>query len=35
MANIVPAVGSTSLGVVMGFLVRYFIRRFDTFALGS
>lgn len=34
MANIVPAVGSTSLGVVMGFLVRYFIRRFDTFAPG-
>ena len=36
--NYVPAIGATSLGVVIGWLVRYFIRRFDTFGptiLGS
>jgi uncharacterized membrane protein YfcA len=36
--SIVPALGSLSLGVVVGLLVRYFIRRFKTFgpaALGS
>lgn len=27
----VPAVGATSLGIVVGWLVRYFIRRFKTF----
>jgi len=38
MTNIVPAIGSTSLGIVIGWLVRYFIRRFDKFGpavLGS
>jgi hypothetical protein len=27
----VPAIGATSLGIVVGWLVRYFIRRFKTF----
>jgi NhaP-type Na+/H+ or K+/H+ antiporter len=31
MSNVVPALGSTSLGVVIGWLVRYFIRRFKKF----
>lgn len=31
MSNIIPEIGSTSLGIVMGWLVRYFIRRFDKF----
>jgi hypothetical protein len=38
MLQYVPAIGSTCLGVVVGFLVRFFIRRFDSFgatALGS
>jgi predicted membrane channel-forming protein YqfA (hemolysin III family) len=29
--SIIPAIGSTSLGIVIGWLVRYFIRRFTTF----
>lgn len=29
--NIVPAIGATALGIVIGWLVRYFIRRFDKF----
>lgn len=36
--NPIPAVGATSLGIVIGWLVRYFIRRFDKFGpmvLGS
>lgn len=32
MTNLVPALGSTSLGIVMGWLVRYFIRRFHKFS---
>ena len=38
MGQYVPAIGSTCLGIVIGFLVRYFIRRFNNFgsaALGS
>jgi len=38
MQSIIPAIGSTSLGIVVGFLVRYFIRRFSKCtpaALGS
>lgn len=31
MYNPVPAIGSASLGIVIGWLVRYFIRRFDKF----
>jgi hypothetical protein len=31
MTNIVPEISSTSLGIVMGWLVRYFIRRFEKF----
>ena len=34
----IPAIGATCLGAVVGWLVRYFIRRFDKFgpaALGS
>jgi uncharacterized membrane protein len=34
----VPAIGATCLGMVVGWLVRYFIRRFDKFnaqVLGS
>jgi hypothetical protein len=31
MSNVVPALGSTSLGIVIGWLVRYFIRRFQKF----
>ena len=31
MSNIVPALGSTSLGIVIGWLIRYFIRRFKKF----
>lgn len=27
----VPAIGATSLGVVVGWLVRYFVPRFETF----
>ena len=36
--KIVAAIGSTALGIVIGWLVRYFIRRFENFtaaALGS
>jgi hypothetical protein len=36
--NIIPAFGATCLGIVIGWLVRYFIRRFDKFnpqVLGS
>jgi hypothetical protein len=36
--NIVPIVGALSLGIVVGWLVRYFLRRFEKFtpqALGS
>jgi uncharacterized membrane protein YfcA len=36
--NIIPAIGATCLGIVIGWLVRYFIRRFDKFGpmvLGS
>ena len=29
--NVVPALGSLSLGIVIGWLVRYFIRRFKRF----
>jgi hypothetical protein len=31
MQNVVPPIGATSLGIVIGWLVRYFIRRFKTF----
>src|SRR5437763_16976236 len=31
LMNIVPAIGAASLGIVIGWLVRYFIRRFDRF----
>ena len=31
MPNVIPAIGATSLGIVIGWLVRYFIRRFDKF----
>jgi uncharacterized membrane protein YfcA len=36
--QIIPALGATALGITIGWLVRYFIRRFDKFgpmALGS
>ena len=36
--QVIPAVGATCLGIVIGWLVRYFIRRFETFnpqILGS
>lgn len=29
--NLVPAIGATALGIAIGWLVRYFIRRFDKF----
>jgi hypothetical protein len=32
MGQYVSEIGSTSLGVVIGFLVRYFIRRFNSFS---
>jgi hypothetical protein len=38
MSNTIPIIGSLSLGIVIGWLVRYFIRRFRTFTptvLGS
>ena|ERR1700733_3611169 len=38
MMAYVPAIGTLSLGIVMGWLVRYFIRRFKDFtpqALGT
>jgi len=31
MPNVIPAIGATSLGIVIGWLVRYFIRRFDNY----
>src|SRR4051812_13252283 len=31
MPNVIPAIGATCLGIVVGWLVRYFIRRFDKF----
>ena len=31
----VPAIGATCLGIVIGFLVRYFIRRFSNFGAGA
>lgn len=36
--DIISAIGATALGIVVGWLVRYFIRRFESFtpkALGS
>jgi hypothetical protein len=36
--TIVPAIGSTRLGIVVGWLIRYFLRRFRPFnpkILGS
>jgi glycopeptide antibiotics resistance protein len=32
MTTIVPAIGTTCLGIVIGWLVRYFIRRFKKFS---
>jgi hypothetical protein len=31
----VPAIGATCLGIVIGYLVRYFIRRFSNFGAGA
>ncbi|MBN3959640.1 hypothetical protein [Nostoc sp. NMS8] len=31
LAEIVPLIGSTSLGIVIGWLIRYFIRRFQNY----
>ena len=35
MAHIVVPVGVTCLGIVVGWLVRYFIRRFKSFGVGG
>jgi hypothetical protein len=34
MTNLVPAIGASCLGAVVGWLVRYFIRRFEKFGPG-
>lgn len=35
MTQYVPAIGATCLGVVIAYLVRYFIRRFSNFGAGA
>ena len=35
MSHVVAAIGATCLGIVVGWLVRYFIRRFTSFSAAS